>query len=121
NIKDWKVVELAIDEVDLAAEGWRIPLPPGYQPFTQVARHIRAGRLVKQLVASDGLSAISVFIEEYTAPESGAHEPGLVRNGSMSAYRKRVGDHWLTVLGEVPGETVRDLAERTEYVPLAAR
>lgn len=121
NTKGWKVVEVPVQTVDLAGEGWRIPLPPGYQPLTQVARHMKAGRQVKQLVASDGLSAISIFIEDYGNANGEAREPGLVRNGSLSVYRKRVGEHWLTVLGEVPVDTVRDLAERTEYVPLAAR
>lgn len=120
NTKGWQVVEVPVNEVDLAGEGWRIPLPPGYQPLTQLSRHMRADRQVKQLVASDGLSAISVFIEAYAETGQQARSPGLVRKGAMSVYRKRMGGHWLTVLGEVPGDTVRDLAERTEYVPLAA-
>ena len=119
NIKDWKVVEVPVEEVNLAAEGWRIPLPPGYQPLTQMARHMKADRRVKQLVASDGLSTISVFIEAYSEAGGQPREFGLVREGAMNVYRKRIGDHWLTVLGEVPADTVRDLAHRTEYVPLA--
>lgn len=121
NTKHWQVVEVPVAEVDLAAEGWRIPLPPGYQAVTQVQRPMRADRQVKQLVASDGLSAISIFIEAYAETAGQARDPGMVRNGGMSVYRKRMGDHWLTVLGEVPGDTVRDLADRTEYVPMAAR
>ena len=121
NTKDWKVVEVPVTEVDLAAEGWRIPLPPGYQPLTQVVRQMKAGRPVKQLVASDGLSSISVFIEDYSESEGQPRDLGLVRKGAMSVYRKRIGDHWLTVLGEVPADTVHDLADRTEYVPLAVR
>lgn len=121
NTKDWKVVEVAVDEVDLAGEGWRIPLPPGYQPLTQVARQMKADRQVKQLVASDGLSTISVFIEAYVEPDAQQREFGLMRKGAMSVYRKRIGEHWLTVLGEVPADTVRDLAHRTEYVPLAVQ
>lgn len=119
NTKEWKVVELPVEEVDLASEGWRIPLPPGYQPLTQVARQMRADRRVKQLVASDGLATISVFIEAYADTGDQPREIGLMRKGAVSVYRKRIGDHWLTVLGEVPADTVRDLAHRTEYVPLA--
>lgn len=121
NTKGWDVVDVPVNEVDLAAEGWRIPLPPGYQPLTQVTRHMKADRKVKQLVASDGLSSISVFIEAYAESGGRVRTPGLARKGAMSVYRKRMGEHWLTVLGEVPADTVRDLAERTEYVPLAAR
>ena len=119
NTKEWKVVELPVEEVDLASEGWRIPLPPGYQPLTQVARQMKADRRVKQLVASDGLATISVFIEAYADTDDQPREIGLMRRGAVSLYRKRIGDHWLTVLGEVPADTVRDLAHRTEYVPLA--
>lgn len=119
NTKEWKVVEVPVEEVDLAAEGWRIPLPPGYQPLAQVARPMKADRQVKQLVASDGLATISVFIEAYAETDQHPSEFGLVRRGAVSLYRKRIGDHWLTVLGEVPADTVRDLAHRTEYVPLA--
>lgn len=121
NTKGWKVVEVPVQEVDLASEGWRIPLPPGYKPLAQVARDMKPGRQVKQLVASDGLAALSVFIEAYVESGSPAGEPGVFRKGALNAYRKRIGDHWLTVMGEVPGDTVRDLAEHTEYVPLAAR
>lgn len=119
NTADWKVVELEANEVDLASEGWRIPLPPGYQPLTQVVRNMKAEKRVKQLVASDGLSSISVFIEAYGEAGGAPREVGLARKGAVSVYRKRIGDHWLTVLGEVPADTVRDLADRTEYVPLA--
>ena len=118
NIKDWEVVEVPVKEVDLASEGWRIPLPPGYQPLTQVERKLQRGRHFKQLVASDGLSSISVFIEAYAEKGSPSHEFGLLRKGALNVYRKRIGDHWLTVLGEVPADTVRELAQRTEYVPL---
>ena len=119
--KDWEVVEVPVHEVDLASEGWRIPLPPGYEPLKQVVREMTAGRQVKQLVASDGLSSISVFIEAYAGAEGQPHDLGVMRDGALSVYRKRIGDHWLTVLGEVPADTVHDLAQRTEYVPLAVR
>jgi len=119
NTKGWKVVELPVEEVDLASEGWRIPLPPGYRPLTQVLRPMKTGRQVKQMVVSDGLASMSIFIEAFAENSDQPHAAGLMRKGAVSVYRKRIGDHWLTVLGEVPAETVRDLADRTEYVPLA--
>ncbi len=119
NTKGWEVVEVPVQEVDLASEGWRIPLPPGYRPLKQVLRPMKAGRQVKQMVVSDGLASMSVFIEAYKESGDQPREAGLMRKGAVSLYRKRIGDHWLTVLGEVPAETVRDLADRTEYVPLA--
>lgn len=121
NTKGWQVLETAMTPVDLAKGGWRIPFPPGYQPVTQVSRPMKRGKQVKQLVITDGLAAISVFIEPYDADGDAALANGPVSTGAMNIFRTRIGDHWLTALGEVPAETVRDIAERTEYVPLAGR
>src|SRR5690606_22313606 len=63
--KSWQVLETVMDKVDLAANGWRIPFPPGFQPVTQVSRSMTRGRKVSQLVVTDGLAAISIFIEPY--------------------------------------------------------
>ncbi|MFW7343823.1 MucB/RseB C-terminal domain-containing protein [Pollutimonas sp. H1-120] len=119
NIQDWKVLETTMAPVDLAKNGWRIPFPPGYQPVTQVSRPMKRGRQVSQLVITDGLAAISVFIEPYEADRDTPLANGAVSTGAMNIFRARIGDHWLTALGEVPAETVRDIAEHTEYVPLA--
>jgi len=119
NTKGWKVVETPMAPVDLAQRGWRIPQPPGFQPVTQVSRPMRRGKQVSQLVITDGLAAISVFIESYEA--STQPSAGALRAGAMNIFQTRIGDYWLTTLGEVPAQTLRDIAERTEYVPLAGR
>lgn len=118
NLKDWKVVEPSMSPIDLAKNGWRIPFPQGFQPITQVQRHMKRGA-VSQLVVTDGLAAISVFIEPFEQDQKGQHANAVVSAGAMNIFRTRVGDHWLTALGEVPPETLRGIAERTEYVPLA--
>lgn len=118
NTKGWKVVETPMTPVDLAQRGWRIPQPPGFEAVTQVSRSMKRGKQVNQLVITDGLAAISVFIESY---EPSSHPPptGALRAGAMNVFQTRIGDYWLTTLGEVPAATLRDIAERTEYVPLA--
>ncbi|NGM87416.1 siderophore-interacting protein [Parapusillimonas sp. SGNA-6] len=121
NIRDWKVLQSAMAPVDLAAGGWRIPAPPGYQPLTQVTRPMKGGKPVSQLVMSDGLAAISVFIEPFSPDRDDAVGDAAIHAGAMNIFRTRIGDFWLTTLGEVPAETLRDIAQRTEYVPLAGK
>lgn len=119
NTKGWKVVESAMKPIDLASSGWRIPFPPGYVPVMQVTRSISRGKQVSQLVLSDGLASISVFIEPHGSGKSPPFLNEVVSTGAMNIFRTRIGDHWLTALGEVPAQTLRDIAERTQYVPLA--
>ncbi|MBF6615664.1 MucB/RseB C-terminal domain-containing protein [Pollutimonas thiosulfatoxidans] len=120
NFKDWRVLETAMTPIDLAAKGWRIPFPPGFAPVTQVSRPMKAGRPVSQMVITDGLAAISIFIEPHDPAGPPAGTGVAASKGAMNIYRTRVGEFWLTTLGEVPAGTLRDIAESTEYVPLAS-
>ncbi|MEI2417277.1 MucB/RseB C-terminal domain-containing protein [Orrella sp. JC864] len=118
--QDWKVVEAAEHPaVDLARQGWRIAAPPGFTQVMQVARPMGRRNSVSQLVLSDGLAAISVFIEPYDGSLAGDHPRGLMRRGPINVYGTRIADFWVTVLGEVPPATLEQLAASTEYVPLA--
>lgn len=118
NTENWHVIETPMVAIDLAEKGWRIPRPPGFEVITQVSRPLRADEFVNQLVLSDGLAAISVFVEPYDPDRHLASGQGGVHKGPLSVFRKRIGDFWLTTLGQVPADTLRDIAERVEYVPL---
>jgi sigma-E factor negative regulatory protein RseB len=118
--KDWKVRQGMMQPADLGAAGWRIPFPPGFIPVSQVVRTMAHGDRVSQLVLSDGLAAISVFIEPYDKKRN-RHQPhGAYRRGPVNVYGMRVADFWITVLGEVPAPTLEHLAKATQYVPPAA-
>lgn len=119
NTRDWEVIETAMSPVDLSQEGWRIPLPTGFQILTQVSRSMKAGKKVNQLVVSDGVAAISVFIESFDDAHDNPLAKGAMHRGAMNVFRTQIGDYWLTALGEVPAQTLRDIAEHTEYVPAA--
>lgn len=116
---EWRVVETSMNSVDLSELGWRIPHPPGFNIVAQVSRPLRFDADVKQLVLSDGLAAISVFVEPFDANRHSMSGQGGIHKGALSIFRKRVGDYWLTALGQVPASTLRDIAEHVEYVPLA--
>lgn len=116
----WRVLKSPMAPVDLAKMGWQIPVPAGFEPITQVSRPMTAGRQVNQLVLSDGLAAISVFIEPANHSRKAAPLTGAVHKGAMNIFGAKVGDYWLTAIGEVPAATLRDIAQHAQYVPLVA-
>ncbi len=62
------------------------------------------GPAVEHMVFSDGLASVSAFIE----PHRVGSNPflGSTRMGAVNAYARIVGDHRVTVVGEVPVATV---------------
>ncbi|MBP6020827.1 MAG: MucB/RseB C-terminal domain-containing protein [Burkholderiaceae bacterium] len=117
--RDWKVLEASKVTIDLAKKGWRIPHPSGFQTISQVSRSLRAGLQVSQLVMADGLAAISVFIEPIDVATESKVVQGVMQKGAMNVFRARIGDYWMTALGEVPAATLRDMVQQAEYVPLS--
>lgn len=87
--------------------------PPGFRKLMELKRTV-AGRAatVKQIVYSDGLAAVSVFIE----PLPGARAmQGLSHQGAVNIYTRPVADYLVTVLGEAPAATVKQIADSLEF------
>lgn len=110
----WKEVWPEQD-ADLASAGWRIEAPAGFRTITQVRRDLAHGASVGQVVLSDGLAAISVFIEPMEA--SRPRREGGIERGAINVYGRELAGHWLTVVGEVPASTVRDVALAVRFEP----
>lgn len=68
-------------------------------------------REVLQIVFSDGLAAISIFIE----PGSQSRTEGSLQQGATNIIGKRLGDYWLTIVGEVPQAAIRQIANSIEF------
>jgi len=106
---DWQVKEGSYGEVVPHETGWSVSkLPGGFQKIMEGFRKLR-GRPdpVAHLVFSDGLVAISVFIEPVT-PMSG--NPGVSQQGGLNVFSTRSDDFLITALGEAPPATVRQIA-----------
>jgi len=90
---------------------WRpARLPSGFEPVSHREMSIADnGQLVQHSVYSDGLASVSVFVEPAGA-DTVALE-GLTYMGAVHAFGRRVGDHQVTVVGELPAETVRAIAD----------
>jgi sigma-E factor negative regulatory protein RseB len=89
--------------------GW---LPGGFEMRDQQTRHLVPSRMpVRHFVYSDGLATVSVFIEKLgddTAPIQGHSSMGAV-----SAFSRVADGFQITVVGEVPQSTVRQIAVAT--------
>lgn len=86
--------------------GWTVDaLPSGFKKTMEVQRPMRGKHApVTQIVFSDGLSAISVFIEPSDDDEDDV--AGLSSRGAVNLYHNVVDNHLITVVGEVPPRTV---------------
>lgn len=58
------------------------------------------------LVYSDGLAAVSIFIEEQVQPQKNKML-GPNYMGAVHTYGSQVDNYWITVVGEVPEKTVK--------------
>ncbi len=95
--------------------GWVVDsLPPGFKKTLEVLRPMRGKHApVTQLVFSDGLSAISVFIEP--ADDDEDDNEGITNRGAVNLYHKVVDKHLFNVVGEVPPRAIMQVIDSIRY------
>lgn len=100
---------------ELKPTDWQIDaLPSGFKKIMEVCRPMRdKTRPVTQLVFSDGLAGISIFIEEVGGRDN--LNPGLSSQGAIQVYSRIAGEKLITVVGEVPARTVIQVADSVRY------
>lgn len=89
---------------------WKIDgLPAGFKKVAEINRFMRGKKnMATQMVFSDGLVGISIFIEMRSSnPDSAL---GLSSQGAIHIYSKLNSDYLVTVVGEVPPSTVLQVA-----------
>jgi len=113
--RDWHVENSGAVATSLAASGWTIkPNLPGFKKVTEMRRTQGGSSEVGHVVFSDGLAAVSVFIEPM-AKKTSLPQPGLSRQGAINIYSWQLDNHLVTVVGEAPAESVKKLAESVEH------
>jgi len=107
---DWKVDRSALNVAEGTGDtGWEVrSAPAGFRKVTEMKRSI-AGlpAPVSHIVYSDGLAAVSIFIEPGTA----GVPPSLWKQGAINVYTRSVAEHVVRVMGEVPETTIRQIGE----------
>jgi sigma-E factor negative regulatory protein RseB len=109
----WRVEDAEASPARLAGWGLRAELP-GFRKVIEVKRRMGESKPVGQVVYSDGLAAVSVFIE----PLQAGREPvrnGLASMGAIHVYTREVANHKVTVVGEAPAASVQRIADAVEY------
>lgn len=104
--KDWRRAAQPEEDARPVSTGWSVSAPPpGFRLVHEIQRRFPGKpHAVSQLVLSDGLASLSVFIEP--AGNATARE-ALTQDGGLSIYTRPAGDHRVTVLGEVPPASVQ--------------
>lgn len=87
--------------------GW---LPQGFTMRDREIHPIATSRMpVDQLVYSDGLAMVSVFVEKLE--ETSERLEGLSQVGAVTAFGQVTDNYQITVVGEIPSETAKRIAE----------
>lgn len=93
-----------------AESGWIVKqFPAGFRKIMELRRSRQGSEVaMTHLVYSDGLAAVSVFIEPVATRRS-IHE-GLSQQGAINIFTRTIDDQVVTVLGEAPASTVMQIA-----------
>lgn len=102
----------SLDDVEStdSSVAWTVDwLPDGFMMANGTESSTADGRvLVVQMVYTDGLASLSVFVERLMEDEP---LKGLSAMGAMNAYGRIIDGHQVTVVGEVPANTVEAVAQ----------
>lgn len=115
--RSWRVEQAAVAPTDLAQAGWTVSADlPGFRKVVEITRVLREARPVGQVVYSDGLAAVSVFIEPL-AGRKDTPPMGLASMGAVHVYTREVANHLVTVVGEAPAASVQRIGNTVSYHP----
>ena len=88
---------------------WEVSKPPsGFKQVMELQKKVGGTGSLVQLVFSDGFAAGSVFID---SRRKNGFRTGLAREGSLNVYRRVLDDQFVTVLGDVPANTVKQIGD----------
>ena len=100
-------------------EGWSLKTPVAGFHTTDCFRRLpplsasgAPSENMVQWIFTDGLASVSLFVEKY---DSSRHsQEGLMAMGATQTLTRRMGDWWLTAVGEVPPQTLLAFAQSIE-------
>ncbi|MDD5276704.1 MAG: MucB/RseB C-terminal domain-containing protein [Methylovulum sp.] len=109
-----KNVTKPTDAVSSAEASFTIQkLPSGFHElfFTRRPLH-NSAQPVDHLLLGDGLTLVSVYMEQATNAQASIDSPKAVQSiGAINFFSRTVGGFEFTVMGEVPSETIKLIAE----------
>ena len=126
NVDGYKVVRPDLQKTTALAEGWVLKAPvAGFKPMSCFKRVVSQseGALSEsamQWIFSDGLASVSLFVEAYDRQRH--TQEGTMSIGATKSMTRRLSDRsadkpgewWLTVVGEVPTQTLHSFVQGLE-------
>ena len=108
---DWHTTNLVSSTMGSGKLGWQIKNPPpGFKKIVEMKRNLSGkSRPVGHIALSDGLAAVSVFIEPISADAPAPAEGLYHGRGAINIYTRTVGENTVTTVGEVPPATVMQI------------
>ncbi|MCM2252136.1 MAG: MucB/RseB C-terminal domain-containing protein [Ramlibacter sp.] len=112
----WRVDRVEAVKINAASEGWQLrSAVAGFKPvncYRRPAAGAHAAEGTMQWIFSDGLAAVSLFVETYDRQRH--VQEGLFSSGATQTLTRRIQDWWLTAVGEVPAQTLKAFAQNLE-------
>jgi sigma-E factor negative regulatory protein RseB len=116
-VKQWITDSKPREEANGVDTGWSVAsLPLGFKKITELRRTLPGrSQPVSQLIFSDGLASLSVFVEPNTTPERTTEASN--EDGTTTFFVRPMGEHMVTVLGEVPLATAQQFGRSVARRP----
>ncbi len=114
SLPEWRIHDIKSRDFDIEQERWNFAASlPGFRIVSARKRQPQDGPEVTHVMFSDGLAAISVFIE----PASNSKIKGdaaVLSAGGVNIYRRTAGDTQFMLVGDVPPQALRRLGDGIE-------
>jgi sigma-E factor negative regulatory protein RseB len=112
----WRIEKAEVVKSTAGAEGWQLKAAvAGFKPiscYKRPASGAPAPEGTMQWIFSDGLAAVSLFVEPFDRQRH--LQEGLFASGATQTLTRRIQDWWLTAVGEVPPQTLKAFAQSLE-------
>lgn len=107
----WHTTNLVSSTIGSGKLGWHIKdTPPGFKKIIEMKRNLSGkSKPVGHIALSDGLAAVSVFIEPVSKDLAPPAEGLYHSRGAINIYTRTVADNVITTVGEVPPATVMQI------------
>jgi sigma-E factor negative regulatory protein RseB len=107
-VKRWTTDSQPREEARGAETGWTVASPPaGFEKINELKRTLPGHSApVSQIVYSDGVASLSVFVEPNNGPAQRTAEAST-EDGTTTFFVRPMGEQLVSVLGEVPLATAQ--------------
>jgi sigma-E factor negative regulatory protein RseB len=112
----WKIKDVRASASRVEDGRWQFRTSlPGFKRVANMTRKVDStGTESIQMVFSDGLAAISVFVET-VPPEAIQSEVRVFAMGAVNVYKRIAGKHLLVLMGDVPVAALRRFGDGIDF------